>query len=128
MIVGNKKKSHQLYLERSRKTISYAIDQIQKSPLAPFVQNIYLYGSCARKEQKYGSDVDLFLELSPKVNREELQHEMTLLKANVTPLDDSLPEVDLKIEIGNKWRDSSLLYYKNIKKEGMSIWPKLHLI
>ena len=30
------------------------------------IKTIYLYGSCARGEEKYSSDVDLFLELMEK--------------------------------------------------------------
>ena len=38
--------------------------QIKKSSLFPYVTGIWLFGSCARGEQTYDSDVDLFMELA----------------------------------------------------------------
>lgn len=67
MIVGSQKSTaiRDLYQKRSNKAIEAALSEIKKSDIAPFVQNIYLYGSCARNEQTYGSDVDLLIELTP---------------------------------------------------------------
>ena len=63
MIVGRKEKALGVYKKRSLISINYAIAQIKQSKIAPFVQDLYLYGSCARNEQDYDSDVDLLLEL-----------------------------------------------------------------
>ena len=67
MKVGNRRNISQqnIYRLHSSKSIEYAVDIIKKSSVAPFVKALYLYGSCARGEQNYGSDVDLFLELQP---------------------------------------------------------------
>ena len=35
-----------------------------------------------------------------------------------------MPEIDLRIEIGDKWKSSSLFFYQNIKKDCISIWNK----
>lgn len=88
------------------------------------MQNLYLYGSCARNEQDYDSDVDLLLELSPKIDKKLYFEDMLILKSKVVPVDDLLPEVDLKIEIGDSWKNNSMLYYQNIRKEGIQIWKK----
>ena len=50
--------------QRQRTAAEYALKVIQSSCIKPYIQSIYLYGSCARGEEKYSSDVDLFLELS----------------------------------------------------------------
>lgn len=124
MIVAKKGKALDIYKQKSLLSIEYAITQIKQSKLAPFVQNLYLYGSCARNEQDYDSDVDLLLELSPKIDKKLHFEDMLMLKSKVVPVDDLLPEVDLKIEIGDKWKNNSMLYYQNIRKEGIQIWKK----
>ena len=50
--------------KRQRDAAEYALRTIQSSCIRPYIKTIYLYGSCARGEEKYSSDVDLFLELS----------------------------------------------------------------
>lgn len=124
MIVAKKGKALDIYKQKSLLSIEYAITQIKQSKLAPFVQNLYLYGSCARNEQDYDSDVDLLLELSPNIDKKLHFEDMLMLKSKVVPVDDLLPEVDLKIEIGDKWKNNSMLYYQNIRKEGIQIWKK----
>lgn len=124
MIVAKKGKALDIYKQKSLLSIDYAITQIKQSKLVPFVQNLYLYGSCARNEQDYDSDVDLLLELSPKIDKKLYFEDMLILKSKVVPVDDLLPEVDLKIEIGDNWKNNSMLYYQNIRKEGIQIWKK----
>ena len=52
-----------------------ALRAIQSSCIKPYIKTIYLYGSCARGEEKYSSDVDLFLELSESFrSRPELKN------------------------------------------------------
>ena len=83
-----------------------------------------MYGSCARGEEKYSSDVDLFLELSESfLSRPELKKYLYLLKSEVSSdeLDDS--ETDLKIVVGDEWKKNKMLYYANVRKEGIQIWP-----
>ena len=47
--------------KRQRNAAEYALRAIQSSCIKPYIKTIYLYGSCARGEEKYSSDVDLFL-------------------------------------------------------------------
>lgn len=122
MIVGNRKNAHHVYLERSMQSISYAVKQIKKSTLAPYIQKLYVYGSCARGEQGYDSDVDLFMELSDDINLAQYKNDVLMLKTEVSPLDYTLPEVDLKVVVGKTWMKNNMLYYKNVKKEGIDIW------
>ena len=60
MIVSGKNspRVRELYSERSRRAIEYAVREIRASAVAPYVSKLYLYGSCAREEQTYRSDVD----------------------------------------------------------------------
>ena len=105
--------------QRQRTAAEYALKVIQSSCIKPYIQSIYLYGSCARGEEKYSSDVDLFLELSESFrSRPELKKYIYLLKSE---LDDA--ETDLKVVVGDEWKKNKMLYYANVRKEGIQVWP-----
>ncbi len=109
-------------VERSNQSIQFALSQIQSSGIAPYVSRVILYGSCARREQQYKSDVDLFMEVSSDAPEHVLHDEILWLKGHVSPPDSSLPEVDLKVAIGAEWQKSNSLYYKNVNREGKELW------
>lgn len=122
MITGKRCKAHDLYAKRSENSIKYALSKILASPIAPYVKHVFLYGSCIRKEQKYASDVDLFMVLDDAFDISKHIADVIFLKGEVIPLDDDLPEVDLKVVIGDSWKENQMLYYQNVKKEGVDIW------
>lgn len=124
MIVGRKEKALGVYKKRSLISINYAIAQIKQSKIAPFVQDLYLYGSCARNEQDYDSDVDLLLELSDDIDLDKYRSDLLILRSKIISTSDDIPEADLRIEIGSTWKNSNLFFYKNIKKDCISIWNK----
>lgn len=47
---------------------------------------------------------------------------MILLKGSVSPSVLDLPDVDLKVVIGDSWKSNNMLYYKNVKMEGINVW------
>ena len=126
MKIGNRASvsKHGVYQLRSKKSMKYAVDIIKKSPIAPYVKALYLYGSCARNEQTYGSDVDLFLELQPDFDMKKYKDEVILLKGEVSPVSMDMAEVDLKVVVGDSWKRNQMLYYQNILREGVDIWEK----
>lgn len=126
MKVGNRRNISQqnIYRLHSSKSIEYAVDIIKKSSVAPFVKALYLYGSCARGEQNYGSDVDLFLELQPDFDVQKYKDDIIILKGRVSPTDMNMAEVDLKVVVGDEWKKNQMLYYQNILREGVNIWQK----
>ena len=87
-------------VKRSHCAIQYALRQIKKSPVA--VTKLILFGSCARRQQAFSSDVDLLLEVSENIP-EDFRTELVKLRSMVTPVDADAPEVDLRIVIGNAW-------------------------
>lgn len=109
-------------LERSQKSIDYATSVIFQSTLAPYISAIYLYGSCARNMQRYSSDVDIFLELDKKCNPDIFREDIINLIASVSPPDTMLPEVDLRVEIGEAWKSDGTVFHKQILKEGRLLW------
>ena len=126
MKVGNRRNLNKqnMYQLRSWESVEYALNVIKNSPVAPFVKALYLYGSCARGEQSYGSDVDLFLELSSDFDTKRYKDDVILLKGKVSPVDINMAEVDLKVVVGDNWKRNQMLYYQNILKEGVDIWQK----
>lgn len=49
----------------------------------------------------------------------EHREELRKIKSKVMTDDIDDPEVDLKIVIGDAWEASDMLYYKNIREEGI---------
>lgn len=98
-------------------SLAYAIKALK--PYKPYIRAIYLYGSCARHEQKSSSDVDLFLyvtpDASPKLMRE--------IRANISPDNISLPEVDVHFSMDNEF-SGCRVFNNNLKKEAKLLWPK----
>lgn len=113
MFIG--KKNHtsirKKYEQRSNAAVKIALDKISQAALAPYVKHVYLYGSCARKEQTYESDVDLLLEMDPSFNSFADKTESIIeLKKSLSATDSSLPEIELKIVIGDDWKKSKSLF------------------
>lgn len=105
--------------KRQQTALEYALGVIKRSPVYPFIENLYLYGSCSRASEKWESDVDLFMELSPAISAHDLKIPLRLLKTEVMTDDFNDPEVDLKIVIGPEWRQSDMLFFQNVRKDGI---------
>ena len=71
--------------------------------LEPFVERLILYGSTARGEQTYNSDIDLLLVLTKTKELQKYKKYIYMLKSELTSMDQDLPDVDLNIVIGNDW-------------------------
>ncbi len=119
------KKSGQCNLALQRRTnmsLTYALSTLQNSEISPFIKHVYLYGSCARREQQYNSDVDILVELADDTDIEKYRSAVIGLKGKVSPLDLNLPIVDMHVVVGSEWKDNTLLYYKNVKRDGVDVW------
>ena len=46
-----------------------------------------------------------------------------LLKSEVSSVELDDAETDLKIVVGDDWKRNKMLYYTNVRKEGIQIWP-----
>lgn len=109
---------------RTKQSLNYALARLQYSELSPYICQVFLYGSCARKKQTYKSDVDLFVVLKEGIDIDKFKAEIINLKGTVSPTSLDLPEVDMHVTVGNDWQASNMLYYKNIRKDGVELWER----
>lgn len=111
--------------EKGRGSVEYAFRQIEQSPLLEHINRIILYGSMARGDSTYKSDVDMFIEFDGKLNTDDRQTraDIRLLRCEVIP-NYPFPEVDLHTAVGTDWTESPKTYYKNILKDGKILWQK----
>lgn len=118
-------KGKNISAERHRRMLEQAQRKIFTSKLAPYVRELYLYGSVARGEEKWESDIDLFLVLDePEGGRKELKKEILNLKGSISGDEMDDPEVDLKVVFGDAWKSSGQMYYQNVAREGKRLWGK----
>lgn len=106
-----------------KSALDYAISALHQSPIAPYIQDVILFGSYAKKSYNEESDIDLLLVLSPEIkNNKEYKVPLRLLRSEVNTDNINDPEIDLKIVFGIDWEKNNLLFFKNIKKDGRSVW------
>lgn len=109
--------------ERHLRAIEYALDRIRESPLRVFVKRVVLFGSCSRGEEKYDSDIDLLLELDESFRgHPELRSNVFLLRSQASSVEADDVEADLKFVIGKDWESSRMLFYRNIRRDGIDLW------
>lgn len=109
--------------ERHQRALDYALSEIRASRVNGFVSDVLLYGSCARKTQKWDSDVDLFLVLREDTpNDSAFRGAVRKLQGSVTSPELFDPQVDMHITIGNEWETRDGMYYENLRKEGKTVW------
>ena len=104
---------------RHDQSIEYAMS-VLLGDYSDYLQEIRLFGSCARGQQRYRSDVDLLIVVSegtpPRIMRQ--------MRAAATPEDDTLPAVDLKFSTGPEY-STSAQFNRNIMEEGRTLWTKV---
>ncbi|MGN0483404.1 MAG: nucleotidyltransferase family protein [Lachnospiraceae bacterium] len=109
---------------RQLNALDYAKNEICKSDLFPFIKNIILFGSCARGEEHFESDVDLLLVLDEDIKKiPEYSSMIHLLKGSVSSSEFDAVETDLKVMIGEDWRTDPSTFCQFVRKEGIEIWP-----
>lgn len=111
------------YKKRNSDAISYALTQIKSAKIASYVKNIYLYGSSARNNQSFDSDIDLLIVLEESFHKEK--NKSLFLSDLVSKLNETetyLPEIEPRFVIGDKWKIKNDTFYENVRKEGIQIW------
>lgn len=121
-IKSQNKEQSPLIVDRTQRSLNHALSVLRSSDIAKCIKHVYMYGSCARQEQTYGSDVDLFVELDANTDRDHYHSELIRLRGDVSPVINNLPDVDLHFTYGEDWKKDGQIYHENIKKEGIDVW------
>lgn len=106
-------------MTRHERSLQHALEVLTSERYRTYLDAIYLYGSCARGDQKYTSDVDLLLKLRETVPTGVLRS----MRVEATPDDWELPEVELKYFSGEQFSQSNQ-FDKNLREEGKLLWVR----
>lgn len=101
---------------RHEKALKFALQQL-KGTFNQYILGIYLYGSYARGEQKYNSDVDLFVYVRPDTPTTI----MAKMKSSVISDDYTLPDVELKIS-KTDFNDFNDRFSINLRRDARLLW------
>lgn len=107
--------------EKQKQALIYAMNKLNESPLLEYIDKLILYGSCARGTADEHSDVDLLLVLRPECRNMDMT-QFRDLKTVVVPTEPCSCNVDLRISIGDDWKDSSSAINREILKDGIVLW------
>jgi predicted nucleotidyltransferase len=108
---------------RHEKALAYALEQIQASPLAPYVTDVILFGSIARGNARFDSDVDLLMLVSDEAcERKDFARECRTLTVDVQTSDYRDAELDLHIKKSSLFFASTQVFDWAVRKEGISVW------
>lgn len=105
--------------EKHKKVLEWAKTFLPKE--YPFINEIWLYGSCARNEESFMSDVDLLVMIPEEYF---VKNVLRLIKTETPGY--QFPDVDIHCDIGklyNKEFDNDN-YIKNIRKDAIKIYEK----
>ena len=78
-----------------------------------------MYGSCARGEQKYDSDIDLFLFLDKDTPAETIRQ----MRLDVIPENYELPNVEIKYSMTDSF-STSKQFDMQLRKDAKLLWRR----
>ncbi|MDD6004541.1 MAG: nucleotidyltransferase domain-containing protein [Firmicutes bacterium] len=112
--------------DRHQKALEYALEYLNHSVFKQYINNVILYGSCARGEENYRSDVDLLIEFDERFLdvKKEMNREFRMLNSEIGTNELHDPEVDVKIVFGNEWKTNKICFFDNIKRDGINVWKR----
>ena len=106
--------------ERHQMSLEYAVNKASASPIFPYIRNIVLFGSCARGDFHWSSDVDLLFIMDDSFNdHTELKSDLFTLRGNISPIDSECPEVDAKFYSESNWKNQNSFFMQNARKDGI---------
>lgn len=104
--------------EKLKETILYSVAYILKN-YHDAISAIILFGSCARCDVEYNSDVDLLV-----LSKNELDRNMKAdIRAELCE-NPALSNVDIVFYTISMFKESDSLLVKNIRKDGYILWRK----
>jgi len=107
---------------RHEHAVSTAVKTIMESGLSDHVTKIILFGSCARGEQTFSSDVDLLVLLDPEVRKKpSWVRSARKVASELSFLDRDLAECDVHWHVG-KENEIPGTFGSLVRLEGKTIW------
>ena len=102
--------------DRHKSAIEYAISVIAASPIS--AKRIILYGSCARSDADYDSDIDIVITVAEHTN--ETARQIRKLRSMIWR--DDLPEIDIHVLSEQEYEHPQTTYTKEVRKDGVMLW------
>lgn len=105
-----------------KKAIAKVLECLHEWEFHDKIESVVLYGSCARKNMRPDSDVDILVTLTPSNISPDLKDRVLDLKGRFAFLGGLYAPVDMKVMFGNAWRTSDFTFYENVRREGVELW------
>lgn len=100
------------HLEAVRQCISIILEEDFHT------EKIILFGSCARSQSRYESDIDLLLLVKELPSSREIRRLKMKLGEQIAL------EVDLKVSTAEAFANSTDFFIHNIKRDGVTLWKR----
>lgn len=118
VLVG--RKENPLVAERAAKSMRWGISTITGSDLSAYIDKIILYGSYARHQEKYDSDID-FLVVT-KDNIPDTHIKQLDLRGKLGNPPEGLTNVDAHYYTSEQVKYMKSSFLDNVRKEGKVVW------
>jgi predicted nucleotidyltransferase len=104
---------------RYRNAIIHAANTLMSSRLSKEIKHIILYGSCARGETCYDSDVDILVVANDEaIKNADVLREFRLIRGDLADGGD-VANVDIKLMARSSWDKNDSIYLNSIHREGL---------
>ena len=113
--------------ERHQRTLHKYISSVLSNEFVKYINKIYLYGSCARNEQTFYSDIDLFIVLKENINDDEFWKVKSVLSGEcMLCVSDAANDADIDIHYtkNNEWYSANDFFYEQIRKDCILLWER----
>ena len=113
--------------ERHQRTLHKYISSVLSNEFVKYINKIYLYGSCARNEQTFYSDIDLFIVLKENINDDEFWKVKSVLAGEcMLCVSDAANDADIDIHYtkNSEWYSANDFFYEQIRKDCILLWER----
>lgn len=113
--------------ERHQRTLHKYISSVLSNEFVKYINKIYLYGSCARNEQTFYSDIDLFIVLKENINDDEFWKVKSVLSGEcMLCVSDAANDADIDIHYtkNSEWYSANDFFYEQIRKDCILLWER----
>ena len=113
--------------ERHQRTLHKYISSVLSNEFVKYINKIYLYGSCARNEQTFYSDIDLFIVLKESINDDEFWKVKSVLSGEcMLCVSDAANDADIATHYtkNSEWYSANDFFYEQIRKDCILLWER----